>query len=121
MVVFTLMSMPRPASCRLVYARSLGWNGISSSGAVSTSRICIRAGSTSGKVARSTSLRSSPRVPASSTPVAPPPTTVTANSRLPSGSALSHSKPFMMWSRSTIASARVYRPKVFSAAPLTPK
>ncbi len=107
MVVFSLMSTPRFTSCRLVYSRSLGLNGISSPDAISTSRMCSRAGSTSGKVARSTSLRSSPRVPASSTPVAPPPTTVIANSRRPSGSALSHSNPFMMWSRRTIASARV--------------
>ena len=81
--VFTRMSTPRSTSCRLVYSRSFGWNGISSSGAISTSRMCIRSGSTSGNVARSTVLRSSPRVPASSTPVAPPPTMVTANSRLP--------------------------------------
>ena len=54
--VFSLMSTPRSTSCRLVYSRSFGWNGISSSGAISTSRTCTRAGSTSGKVARSTSL-----------------------------------------------------------------
>ena len=74
--VFSLMSTPRLTSCVRAYSRSFSWNGPSSEGDISTSRTCTRDGSTSGKVAPSTVARSSAAVPASSTPVAPPPTTV---------------------------------------------
>ena len=90
-----------------MYSRSFGWNGMTSSGAISMSRTWTRAGSTSGKVDWITSRRSSAAVPASSTPVAPPPTTVITNSRFGSALSLSRSKPFMRWSRSTMASARL--------------
>jgi len=90
MRVSSRTSTPRSSSWALAYSCSLGWNGPSSDGAISTSRTCTRAEATSGKVAASTVRRSSARVPASSTPVAPPPTTVTCRS--PS-STLSRSKP----------------------------
>ena len=61
--VFSLMSTPRATSCRLVYSRSFGWNGMTSSGAISMSRTWTRAGSTSGNVDWITSRRSSAAVP----------------------------------------------------------
>ena len=82
MRVSSRTSTPRASSWALAYSRSFGWNGPSSCGAISTSRTCTRDGSTSGKVAASTVPRSSASVPASSTPVAPPPTTVTYRSPL---------------------------------------
>ena len=104
MRVSSRTSTPRSSSWALAYSCSFGWNGPSRCGAISTSRTCTRAGSTSGKVEASTVRRSSASVPASSTPVAPPPTTVTFRSPW---STLSRSKPAIRWSRSAMASVLV--------------
>ena len=61
----------------------------------------------SGNAVASAMLRSSARVPASSTPVAPPPTTV-IDASSPRPPPLSRSRPAMIVSRSAIASWRVY-------------
>src|SRR3984957_5540938 len=69
------MSTPRLSSWTRASSRAFSWNPPSSAGAISISRTGTRAGSTSGKVAGSTVPLSSARVPASSTPGAPPPAT----------------------------------------------
>ena len=115
-LAFRCRSTPRLTSCWRAYSRSGGTYGASRYGAISTSRICTHCGSMSGYEAGRPMLRSSARVPASSTPVAPPPTIVTVTSRAPSR--LSCSRPARMRSRIVTASCRVYRAWLYSAAPV---
>jgi len=79
----------------------------------------MRAGSISGNSAARMVSRRSARVPASSTPVAPPPITVTVTS-LRSPVRLIWSSSAVIRSRRAMASRRVYRPRACSAAPGMP-
>ena len=65
-------------------------------------------------------LRNSASVPASSTPVAPPPTMVTVTSRW-TPSRLSCSRPARMRARMVAASCSVYSAWLYWAAPVMPK